>query len=119
MRMKAILLTSLLSVAVTGSAYAADAAKGEEMFKKKCATCHHANADKKVGPGMAGVTTRRTEAWLDTWLSDTKEIIKAGKDPVVVELMKDNKVKMPTVKEMTDPAHRADMIAYLKKNDGK
>ncbi|MBF0170068.1 MAG: cytochrome c [Nitrospinae bacterium] len=119
MRIKAVVMTMVVVALGAGSAYAGDAAKGQAIFEKKCKTCHNLDDSVKVGPGMKGVTTRRADEWLDKWLGDTKGMIAAGTDPTVVEIMKGAKVKMPTVKEMTDAANRADMIAFLKKNDGK
>jgi cytochrome c2 len=119
MKVKVAAFALMMMVGSSVGAMAGDAAKGEDIFNKKCKSCHTLTDAKKAGPGLAGVTDRRTDEWLDHWLADTKNIIAAGKDPVVVALMQGSKVKMPTVKEMTDDTNRADMIAFLKKNDGK
>src|SRR6266571_178600 len=37
------------------------AAKGKEVFDKKCAICHFADSDqKKIGPGLKGISKRGT-----------------------------------------------------------
>ena len=40
---------------------------GEEIFQQKCVACHALNADRLVGPGLAGVMTRRDRAWADAY----------------------------------------------------
>ncbi|MGH9676787.1 MAG: c-type cytochrome, partial [Candidatus Acidiferrum sp.] len=39
----------------------AAAARGKEIFTKKCAVCHYADSDaKKIGPGLKGLSKRGT-----------------------------------------------------------
>ncbi len=40
---------------------AGSAARGKEVFDKKCAMCHFADSDaKKIGPGLKGISKRKT-----------------------------------------------------------
>jgi len=42
-------------------AAAGSAARGKEVFEKKCAMCHFADSDaKKIGPGLKGLSKRGT-----------------------------------------------------------
>jgi len=50
---------SLKNTASPGAA--GSAARGKEVFDKKCAICHFADSDaKKIGPGLKGISKRKT-----------------------------------------------------------
>jgi cytochrome c len=84
---------------------AGSAARGKEVFEKKCALCHLANSDaKKIGPGLKGISKRgtftvngnkvTTEA-LTTWIENGDAL-------------------MPPMKETLEPAQIKDVVAYVK-----
>ncbi len=112
---------ALLFGATGGSALAADAAKGEKVFKK-CKACHSLEAGKnKVGPSLHGVIDREAgavegykyskammaagvtwdDASLDAYLTKPKDFVKG------------TKMAFPGLKKEAD---REDVIAYLKEN---
>src|SRR5712671_5798716 len=69
---------------------AGSAARGKEVFDKKCAMCHFADSDaKKIGPGLKGISKRKTF----TVNGDTL---------------------MPPMKEALEPAQIKDVVAYVK-----
>jgi len=111
--MSAIVLTTLCFLSV---ASAGNPAEGEKIFKKKCKTCHRLSDGTKVGPGLAGVTSRRTNEWLHVWLTNPKAMIAKG-DPIAVKLKKKYKKLMRTYKLMADKKNRENVIAFLKQND--
>jgi nitrate reductase gamma subunit len=78
-------LITLLSVVSVDSAFANT---GEELFKASCAACHSAGTQRKVGPGLAGIKSRRSEDWLLTWIRNSQEMINTG-DPDAVALYKE------------------------------
>ncbi len=108
-----------ISFASTGVA----SADGASLWKsKKCKNCHKMTAKKKVGPGLAGVTKRRSEAWLLKWLQDpqgtwaandaeTQELKKWAKG---ADKRKKTKMKTPKISE----AEAKELIAYMKANGG-
>lgn len=56
-------LAATIGVVASGSAYAADAAAGEKVFKKYCAACHSIDAGRnRVGPSLNGVIGRASAA---------------------------------------------------------
>lgn len=85
---------------------AGSAAKGKEVFDKKCAICHFAESDqKKIGPGLKGISKRGTftvnnskvtDQSLRTWIENGDSL-------------------MPPFKEVLEPAQVKDVIAYVKK----
>src|SRR5258708_34840957 len=110
----------LLPILLSATAYAAEAAAGEKVFKAKCAVCHTVEPGKnKIGPSLAGIVGRPSgsiegfkyspanqaakltwdEATLDKYLTDPKAMIRG------------QMVAFPGDKS---DAERADLIAYLK-----
>lgn len=57
---------------------AGDAKKGEELFASKgCKACHNLDATKLVGPGLAGVSKRRSDAWVARMILKPEEMVKS------------------------------------------
>ncbi len=81
------------------------AAKGKEVFDKKCALCHFAESNqKKIGPGLKGISKRGTftvngnkvtNESLKTWIENGDSL-------------------MPPFKEVLEPAQIKDVVAYVK-----
>lgn len=111
-----ISLVFMMMALFSTPAYSQDIERGEALFKRKCKGCHRLSDGVKVGPGMAGVTNRRSDEWLDKWLQDPHEMIENG-DPVAVKLKKKYKKTMRKLKSMQDETNRKDIIAFLKEND--
>lgn len=103
-------------------ALAQDAARGEALFRK-CAACHslEANGRNKVGPRLHGLFGRKAGAVTDfkyspalrdstlVWTPETVDQLFA-KGPDVMTPGS----KMP-LQTMSNPADRADLIAFLKR----
>jgi len=76
------------------SAQQADPANGEKLFKSICAACHR--LDKKlVGPALQGVTERRDQDWLISWIKDSPGMIKSG-DKLAIQVFEENN-KLPMI----------------------
>jgi mono/diheme cytochrome c family protein len=69
---------------------------GEALFMEKCSPCHTIGGGKRVGPDLAGVTSRRDRDWLTRFISAPDRVI-AGGDAVASELLKEYKVPMPNL----------------------
>ncbi|MDH5637577.1 MAG: cytochrome c [Nitrospinota bacterium] len=114
-----IVMALAFVVGFTGQAAAGD---GAALWgSKKCKNCHNLSAKKKVGPGLAGVTGKRSEEWLVKWLTDTKGTWKDGsaeteqmKKDIGKEKQKRPKMKAPKMTEQD----AKDIIAYMKANGG-
>jgi mono/diheme cytochrome c family protein len=89
----------------SGSGNAAAAARGKDLFDKKCSICHYADNDqKKIGPGLKGISKRGTftvnnnkvtDETLGTWIENGDTL-------------------MPPFKDVLEPAQIKDVIAYVK-----
>ncbi len=115
----AIVCTLVFSI--SGVAIAGDTAKGEAIFKKKkCKQCHNLTEKKKVGPGLKGVTSRRSEGWLVKWLMNPQKTW-AENDAETQKLRKwragreeAKKTKMKFKKPPLTEEEVKDLIAFLK-----
>jgi len=111
----AITSTTKASAAVTGSSKVSGAAaKGFSVFSTSCVACHTVGSGDVVGPDLKGVTERREETWLKSFIQYPSRMI-AEKDPIVVELMKKYPVPMADM-GLTDE-QVVDVIYYLQHPD--
>ena len=85
-----------------------DAVAGKLAFESKCLACHAVGEGKKLGPDLAGVTKRRSEAWLARWLKEPEKMLQT--DPDAMAMLKEyNNLPMPN-QSLTD----AEIKQYLK-----
>lgn len=84
---------------------AAAAARGKDTFDKKCAICHYADNDqKKIGPGLKGISKRGTFTVNNNKVTD--ENLKTW--------IENGDTLMPPFKDVLDPQQIKDVIAYVK-----
>jgi protein SCO1 len=81
---------------------------GQYMFQSRCSACHTIGGGDKMGPDLAGVTTRRERNWVARYLT-APDKMRAEGDPIAMELSKKYKnARMPDQK-----MGGADLIAIL------
>ena len=62
--------------------------------------CHSVGEGKKLGPDVAGVTKRRSAAWLTRWLKEPEKMLQT--DPDAQAMLKEyNNIPMPN-QSLTD-----------------
>ncbi len=99
---------ALLAAGSTNKASGANAAavgRGKTVFQQKCSVCHYDNSEqKKIGPGLKGLSKRGTfsvngnkisDENLKTWIENGDQL-------------------MPPFKEVLEPGQIKDVIAYVK-----
>lgn len=105
-----LLSVLILNVLLFSKIYAQD---GATNFKTICAACHSIGKGSLVGPDLAGVTDRRSEAWLLKFIKSSQTVIKSG-DKTADSLFKAyNQVMMPDQPSLDD-AKIKDILAYIK-----
>ncbi len=77
----------LVSLAVVGVSTVAAAQSGAQLFAT-CAACHTIGGGRRVGPDLAGVTQRRTEQWLISYIRSPGALARSG-DAVAAQLLRD------------------------------
>jgi mono/diheme cytochrome c family protein len=60
------------------------AAEGKAVFASKCSACHKMSK-RFVGPGLAGVTERRTPEWIMNMILNPEEMVE--KNPIAKQLL--------------------------------
>lgn len=93
---------------------AALASNGEKISGTKCTSCHKLTSEKLVGPGWAGVTSRRKPEWVLNFITNPDPMI--DKDPEVKAQMEVCLVRMPN-QNLTDDDAKA-ILEFMRKNDG-
>jgi nitrite reductase (NO-forming) len=85
-----------------------DALAGKLAFESKCLACHSVGEGRKLGPDVAGVTKRRSAAWLARWLKEPEKMLQS--DPDAIKMLKEyNNLPMPN-QSLSD----AEIRQYLK-----
>ncbi|REE80725.1 cytochrome c553 [Lutibacter oceani] len=105
-------LAFLLLFSLNLSAQEGDVVNGEKLFKSTCAACH--KLDKKlVGPALKGVTERREQDWLISWIKDSPGMIKSGDKLAIQVFEENNKLPMTANPHLSDQ-DIIDILAYTK-----
>ncbi len=86
----------ILGLAAAPIRLTAQEASGEALFQQKCAACHLTSSDRLVGPGLAGVTTRRDRAWLKRFIMQPDQMLASG-DSIANALLLEYQVPMPNL----------------------
>jgi len=92
----------------------AKAELGNQVSQVKCNSCHKMTDERLVGPGWAGVTTRRKPEWIMNFITNTDVMI--DKDPEVQAQLELCLVRMPNQNLSDDDARN--LLEYMRQNDG-
>ncbi|MBL0102514.1 MAG: cytochrome c [Bacteroidetes bacterium] len=90
------------------------ATAGEQTFNVKCSACHKLTAEKLVGPGWSGVTSRHKAPWIMNFITNTDEML--NKDPKAQAQLEICLVRMPNQSLSDDDARN--LFEFMRKNDG-
>jgi mono/diheme cytochrome c family protein len=83
----------------------AAAARGKEVFDKKCGICHYADSDaKKIGPGLKALSKRGTFSVNNNKVTDEN----------LKDWIENGDTLMPPFKDSLEAAQIKDVIAYVK-----
>lgn len=103
----------ILGVAGLMFSYNSWAQDGAKLFQTNCAACHKTTSAKLVGPGMAGITEKRTDEWLKSWIKDSQGMIAKGDPDAKAIYAEYNNSPMPGFPQFSDAEMNA-LIDYLK-----
>ena len=73
----AIFLTSITSAFSQETVDSLAVQKGEQIYKANCTSCHMMTDKALIGPGLKGVTDRRTKEWLKKWINSEDKFLKS------------------------------------------
>jgi mono/diheme cytochrome c family protein len=101
-RLGVVVTAGMLTIAVAGSTWAADAKAGKAIYDKRCVSCHA--ADGKGNPAMA-----KTMKGLDIVNKQSQ----AKKDDQLMKVIAEGEGKMPAYKDLSK-TDQADVVAYIR-----
>jgi cytochrome c oxidase subunit II len=107
-------LSALMLMLSVQGAWAADAAKGQQLFSTNCARCHNAKLEKEsTGPALMGASSRIPGGdWRYRWVKNSAKVIGEG-DKYAIEIWnKYNKGNMDPMPHLTD-ADIDDIFAWI------
>ncbi len=87
---------------------------GDKVYSVKCSSCHKTTAERLVGPGWKGVTSRHTASWIMNFITNTDEML--NKDPKAQAQLEICLVRMPNQNLSDDDARS--LYEFMRKNDG-
>jgi mono/diheme cytochrome c family protein len=102
----------VLCVSLVFVATQIQAQDGADVFSKNCAVCHKTTGAKFVGPGMAGITEKRSASWLKSWIKDSQGLIASGDADAKAIYAEYNNQVMPPFPQFSD-AEMTALIDYL------
>jgi cytochrome c2 len=112
-RMRGPLLGSIAAIISLGMPDTSWAqAAGEAAFNTTCIACHTIGGGRLIGPDLAGVTDRRSDGWLASFIKSSQSMIDSG-DPDAVALAGEYAGLVMPDAAMSDQ-QIADIIGYLK-----
>lgn len=88
---------------------------GKAVFTAKCTACHKLTDVKFVGPGLLGVTKRRTPEWILNMITGPETMIKT--DPVAKKLFEE--ILTPMANQNVPETDARNILEYLRQNDSK
>lgn len=77
--------------------------EGESLYKAKCSACHKISK-RFIGPGMKGVTQRRTPEWIMNMILNPEEMVQ--KNPIAMDLLKEYNAPMANQSLTEDEARK-------------
>lgn len=84
---------------------------GEQLFQSTCSACHSIGGGRLVGPDLAGVKERRSQAWLEQFIKSPQAMIKSGDAQAVALAEEFSGMLMPDL-PMSD-AQIAQLLRYI------
>lgn len=88
---------------------------GKEIYDLKCQACHKLTDAKVVGPGWAGVTSRRKPDWIINMITNVDMML--ATDEEAQKLLEQCLVRMPNQNITSDDARK--IFEFMRSNDGE
>ena len=109
-------VSGLLTLFLLVSSVSISQTSEDEKNFQQCKACHTIGGGKLVGPDLKGITARRDEAWLISFIQSSQKMIQSG-DEQAVKVFNDNlNIPMPD-NNLTDDQVKG--ILLFIDNDGK
>lgn len=100
----------VIAGAISSFGFTSSAQDGEQLFKQNCTACHKMGT-RLVGPDLTGVTERRSEDWIKSFITNSQAMVKSGDADAVAIFEEFNKVPMTSF-PLSD-AELTALVGYL------
>ncbi|TAF83997.1 MAG: cytochrome C, partial [Sphingobacteriales bacterium] len=97
--------------AASASTPSGDAKAGEALFKANCTSCHALNK-RVLGPALAGVNNRHSEAWLLKWIKNAPAMVASGDKEALKIYNEYNQAAMTPFPQFSDDDVK-NILAYI------
>ncbi|MCP1385122.1 c-type cytochrome [Runella salmonicolor] len=87
---------------------------GKELFDKNCISCHSSSDEMVVGPGLKGITQRRSEEWILKWVQNPQKVLASGDKYANDLYLKFNKASMTPFPSLSKEDIGA-ILAYIER----
>jgi cytochrome c len=67
--------------------------RGKGIYEMKCAACHKLSAQRVVGPGWEGLTSKRKPEWIMNMITNVEMML--AEDPTAQALLEECLIRMP------------------------
>lgn len=104
--------TSKAATSTASTAPSGDAVAGEALFKANCTSCHALNK-RVLGPALAGVNNRHSEAWLLKWIKNAPAMVASGDKEALKIYNEYNQAAMTPFPQFSDDDVK-NILAYIK-----
>src|SRR5258708_1686277 len=115
LRFTCLLSTITVSIVISASARATDAADAKKIFNR-CTACHTFGRGVKVGPDLKGVTSRRTRQWLLQFIRSSQGLIQAREPTATALFERFKQERMPDWTDLSEA--QIDALLDWISNDG-
>ena len=68
----------------------------DEKNYQQCKACHTIGGGQLVGPDLQGISDKRDEAWLISFIQNSTQMVQSGDEQAVKVFNENNKIPMPT-----------------------
>jgi mono/diheme cytochrome c family protein len=100
----------LFSISYSGNGWAQD--PGEQVFNTTCFACHTIGGGRLIGPDLAGVHEKRSQDWLEKFVSSSQSMINAGDAEAVALFEEYNSLLMPDAVASEEQVRQ--VLSYIK-----
>jgi nitrite reductase (NO-forming) len=98
------------NIPATASPTDPDALQGKMLFDTRCLACHTIGKGPTIGPDLRGVTERRDERWITSWLRSPETML--AHDDTAKALLARYKLPMPNQNLSDDNIHH--LVTYFR-----
>ncbi|MFC0181733.1 Cytochrome c [Pseudarcicella hirudinis] len=86
--------------------------RGMILFKESCAPCHQCSSEALVGPGLKGISSRKSFRWIVNWIQNPSKVLKK-RDKYALKLFENfNRAEMPAFPNYKKEDIKA-ILAYI------